>query len=226
MKNQVSITFMMAGILFTTCLLVSNIIASKIILIGSWAVPAGVLIFPLSYILNDVITEIWGFRKARLIIWTGFAMNLLAVIFYTLSVSWPPAPFWQNQDAFAIVLQSTPRIAAASLVAYLTGSFINAYVMSKFKLMTRGKSFSLRAIVSTLLGETADAAIFITVAFAGIIPLEQLGLMILMQATVKTLFELILLPLTIFVVGTIKKAEHTDTFDQDVSYNPFKIGQL
>ncbi len=226
MKNQVSITLMLAGILFSSCLLISNIISSKIIMIGLWAVPAGVLIFPLSYIINDVITEVWGFRKARLVIWTGFAMNLLAVLFYSLSAVWPAAPFWQNQEAFATVLGSTPRIAAASLAAYLAGSFINAVVMSKFKLLTRGKSFSLRAILSTLLGESADSAIFITVAFAGFIPARQLLIMVGMQAAVKTIFEIVLLPATILIVRYIKKVEQTDTFDVDVSYNPFKIGQI
>ncbi|HOI48637.1 MAG TPA: queuosine precursor transporter [Prolixibacteraceae bacterium] len=226
MKNQVSITLMLAGILFSSCLLISNIISSKIIMIGLWAVPAGVLIFPLSYIINDVITEVWGFRKARLVIWTGFAMNLLAVLFYSLSAVWPAAPFWQNQEAFATVLGSTPRIAAASLAAYLAGSFINAVVMSKFKLLTRGKSFSLRAILSTLLGESADSAIFITVAFAGFIPARQLLIMVAMQAAVKTIFEIVLLPATILIVRYIKKVEQTDTFDVDVSYNPFKIGQI
>lgn len=217
---------MLAGILFSSCLLISNIISSKIIMIGLWAVPAGVLIFPLSYIINDVITEVWGFRKARLVIWTGFAMNLLAVLFYSLSAVWPAAPFWQNQEAFATVLGSTPRIAAASLAAYLAGSFINAVVMSKFKLLTRGKSFSLRAILSTLLGESADSAIFITVAFAGFIPARQLLIMVGMQAAVKTIFEIVLLPATILIVRYIKKVEQTDTFDVDVSYNPFKIGQI
>ena len=226
MKQKVSIAFFLAGVVFTSCLLISNLISSKIIAIGHWYVPAGVMIFPISYIINDVVAEVWGYRKARLIIWTGFLMNLLAVLFYTLSVQWPAAPFWQNQDSFANILSSTPRIAAASLVAYLVGSFINAYVMSRVKIMTKGRNFSFRAILSTLFGEGADSTIFITIAFAGIIPWNQLPMMIVTQAIIKTLFEIVLLPLTIYVVKLIKRVDNIDTFDLGISYNPFKIKDL
>jgi uncharacterized integral membrane protein (TIGR00697 family) len=189
-------------------------------------VPAGVMIFPISYIINDVVAEVWGYRKARLIIWTGFLMNLIAVLFYFLSVNWPAAPFWQNQEAFANVLSSTPRIAMASLLAYLVGSFINAYIMSRVKILTKGNGFSFRAILSTLFGEGADSAIFITVAFAGIIPYHQLPWMIVTQAIIKTLFEVVLLPLTIYVVKLIKRTDNIDTFDVGISYNPFKIKDI
>lgn len=226
MKQKLSITFFLAGVLFTSCLLISNLISSKIIALGSWYVPAGVMIFPLSYIINDVVAEVWGYKKVRFIIWTGFLMNLLAVLFYAISVKWPAAPFWQNQEAFASVLSSTPRIAAASLLAYLVGSFLNAYVMSTLKIRSRGRNFSLRAILSTLLGEGADSAVFITVAFAGIIPLSQLPVMVLTQAIIKTLFEIVLLPVTIYVVQLIKKVDNTDTFDVGISYNPFKVKDL
>jgi len=226
MKQKVSVAFFLAGVLFTSCLLISNLISSKIIALGHWYVPAGVMIFPISYILNDVVAEVWGFRKARLIIWTGFIINLVAVVFYSLSVSWPAAPFWQNQDAFATVLSSTPRIAAASLLAYLVGSFLNAYVMSALKIRSKGRNFSFRAVLSTILGEGADSAIFITVAFAGLIPWSQLPMMILTQAIVKILFEIVLLPLTVHVVKLIKKIDNIDTFDVGVSYNPFKIKEI
>lgn len=226
MKQKVSVAFFLAGVLFTSCLLISNLISSKIIALGHWYVPAGVMIFPISYILNDVVAEVWGFRKARLIIWTGFIINLVAVLFYSLSVSWPAAPFWQNQEAFAIVLSSTPRIAAASLLAYLVGSFINAWLMSALKIRSKGRNFSYRAILSTIFGEGADSAIFITVAFAGIIPWSQLPTMILTQAIVKTLFEIVLLPLTVHVVKLIKKIDNIDTFDVGISYNPFKIKEI
>jgi uncharacterized integral membrane protein (TIGR00697 family) len=226
MKQKVSVAFFLAGVLFTSCLLISNLISSKIIAIWQWYVPAGVMIFPISYILNDVVAEVWGFRKARLIIWTGFLMNLIAVLFYWFSVKWPAAPFWQNQEAFAAVLDSTPRIAFASLLAYLVGSFINAYIMSRVKIRTKGKHFSFRAILSTFFGEGADSAIFITVAFAGIIPLNQLPMMIVTQAVIKTLFEVALLPLTIHTVKLIKRVDNIDTFDVGISYNPFKIKDI
>jgi uncharacterized integral membrane protein (TIGR00697 family) len=226
MKQKVSVAFFLAGVLFTSCLLISNLISSKIIAVWQWYVPAGVMIFPISYILNDVVAEVWGFRKARLIIWTGFLMNLIAVLFYWFSVKWPAAPFWQNQEAFAAVLDSTPRIAFASLLAYLVGSFINAYIMSRVKIKTKGSHFSFRAILSTFFGEGADSAIFITVAFAGIIPLNQLPMMIITQAVIKTLFEVALLPLTIQTVKLIKRVDNIDTFDVGISYNPFKIKDI
>ncbi len=195
-------------------------------MIGPWAAPAGVLVFPLAYIINDVITEVWGYGKARLIIWTGFAVNILAVFFFTIAIVSAPAPFWAGQDAFATVLGNTPRIVAASLLAYLVGSFLNAWVMSKFKVLTQGKRFSIRAILSTLAGEGADSAIFITVAFAGIFPVPALLTIILTQALIKTVFEIIILPLTIFIVKKVKNIESTDTFDYSVSYNPFKLKSI
>jgi uncharacterized integral membrane protein (TIGR00697 family) len=226
MKNTVSLLFMFAGILFATCLLISNLLAVKILMIGPWAVPAGVLIFPIAYILNDVITEVWGFAKARLIIWTGFAVNLLAVLFFTLGVAVPGAPFWENQQAFATILGNTPRIVAASLSAYLVGSYLNAFIMSRMKVITRGKGFSARAILSTLIGETADSSIFITIAFAGIFPIGVILTMVFTQAMVKTAYEILILPVTLWVVGWVKRAEGVDTYDEAVSYNLFRVKEI
>ncbi len=226
MNKSVSVLFMFAGILFAICLLIANILATKIILIGPWAAPAGVLIFPIAYIINDVIVEVWGYRKARLIIWSGFAVNILAVLFFSLSIVVPAAPFWQNQNAFSTILGSTPRIILASLMAYLVGSFLNAFVMSKVKIMMKGKDFSVRAILSTLVGETADSLIFITIAFAGNLPLNILIGMILTQACLKTVYEILVLPFTIIVVKWVKKVEGVDSFDESISYNPFLINQI
>jgi uncharacterized integral membrane protein (TIGR00697 family) len=226
MKNKVSVLFMLTGILFATCLLISNILASKIMMIGSWSAPAGVLIFPIAYIINDVMVEVWGFQKARLIIWAGFGVNVLAVLFFSLGIVVTAAPFWENQDAFASVLGSTPRIVGASMLAYLLGSFLNAWVMSKFKVLTKGKGFSIRAIFSTLVGEGADSIIFISIAFAGIFPIKVLLIMIGTQAIIKTVYEIAVLPLTIWVVNKVKKLEGIDTFDHKVSYNPFRFKQI
>ena len=226
MKRSVSVLFMLAGILFAICLLISNILATKIILIGSWAAPAGVLIFPIAYIINDVIVEVWGYRKARLIIWSGFAVNILAVLFFSLAMVIPAAPFWHNQEAFNTILGNTPRIVAASLMAYLTGSFLNAIIMSKVKVLMKGKNFSVRAILSTLVGETADSMIFILVAFAGILPLNALVVMIFTQALIKTVYEILVLPFTIVVVNWVKRVEGSDIYDNEVSYNPFLINQV
>lgn len=226
MKNKVSVLFLLAGVLFAACLLISNILASKIILIGPWSAPAGVLIFPLAYIINDVIAEVWGYAKARLIIWAGFGVNVLAAFFFMLAINMPSAPFYEDQAAFQSILGSSIRIVFASLMAYVVGSFLNAYVMSKFKLMTQGKNFSLRAIVSTLAGEGADSLIFITIAFAGIFPIPVIMGMILTQALLKTAYEILVLPLTFQVVQKVKSIEGVDTFDENISYNPFRLKEI
>ncbi len=226
MKNRVSVLFLLTGVLFAACLLISNILASKIIMVGPWSAPAGVLIFPIAYIINDVIVEVWGYTKARLIIWAGFGVNLLAALFFMLAISMPAAPFYEGQESFQMVLGSSVRIVAASLMAYMVGSFLNAYVMSKFKILTRGKGFSLRAIVSTLVGEGADSLIFISVAFTGIFPLEVILGMIMTQTMLKTVYEILILPFTVLIVKKVKEVEGIDTFDESISYNPFRLKEL
>lgn len=226
MKGKVSVFFLAAGILFAACMLIANILASKIIMIGPWSAPAGVVVFPLAYIINDVIVEVWGYARARLIIWAGFGVNVLAAFFYMLAIALPPAPFYEGQEAFRMILGSSVRIVFASLLAYLAGSFLNAFVMSRFKLMTNGKGFSLRAILSTIVGEGADSLIFITIAFAGIFPLKVVLMMIVTQALLKITYEIIVLPVTILVVKKVKAVEGVDIFDDSVSYNPFLIKQI
>jgi uncharacterized integral membrane protein (TIGR00697 family) len=223
MKKQVSLLFMLTGILFTTCLLLSNILAVKIIVIGKWAAPAGVILFPISYILNDIIAEVWGYSKARVIIWAGFGMNLLAVFFFTIAIALPPAPFWDKQESFVSIIGTTPRIVLASLAAYLAGSFLNAYVLSRMKIKSKGKYFGVRAIVSTLAGEGLDSLLFITIAFSGIFPIDTIIAMIITQALLKTTYEIIILPVTSFAVVKIKKIEGTNIFDTNISYNPFLL---
>jgi uncharacterized integral membrane protein (TIGR00697 family) len=226
MKNSFSALYVFFGILFTSCLLISNIISVKLIQFGSWTITAGIIIFPVAYIVNDVISEIWGFKKARFIIWCGFLMNLLAILIYTAAVAMPASEFWQGQSGFTQILQSTPRLAISSLIAYLTGSFLNSMIMSKMKVKSQGKHFSVRAIASTLAGESADSVIFITIAFAGLVPFPVLLQMIAIQIVVKTLYEILVLPVTIRVVKTIRKYEGDEAFDEGISYNPFKLVQV
>lgn len=226
MRNTVSPLFMLFGILFTACLLISNILAIKIITIGPLVVPAGVIIFPISYIVNDVIVEIWGYKKARFVIWMGFGMMVLSNIMYQLAIEIPSAPFWTNQDAFSSILKNSPRIGLASVLAYLSGSFANAFIMSRMKVMSNGKNFSLRAILSTVVGEGLDSTVFILVAFVGVIPANQILLMIVAQTFIKTAYEIIILPVTILVVNKIKKVEKENVFDQDISYNPFRLKEV
>ncbi len=226
MKNSVTVTFMLTGILFTACLIIANIIAVKIVEVGSLALPASILIFPVTYILNDVIAEVWGFKKARLIIWSGLAMNALMALFFWLSIVLPAASFWTDQESYARILGSTPRLVLASFAAYLTGSFLNAFVMSRMKVLHKGKYFGIRAVLSTIAGETADSFIFITVAFIGIFQTSDLLLMIGTQVLLKTIYEIIALPITSNVVRWFKKIEGVDVFDTSVSYNPFKVKDL
>ncbi len=223
MQKNVSLPFMLMGILFNVCLVASNLLETKVIQIGPVTATAGLIVFPISYIINDCIAEVWGFKKARLIIWSGFVMNFLAIGFARLAILLPAAPFWEGEESFNFVFGLAPRIAVASLLAFLVGSFLNAYIMSKMKIASQGKHFSQRAILSTLAGESADSLIFFPIAFGGLIPIYNLLLMIGTQALLKSLYELIILPVTIYVVNYIKKAEQTDVYDQNISYHILKI---
>ena len=226
MKKQVSVAFMAAGLLFTVCLIVANIIEQKLIRIGPIEATAGLLIFPVSYIVNDLIAEVWGYRKARLIIWYGFAMNFLAVVIFRLSIWVPGSENFTHGDAFDLVLGNTLRITLASFAAFLVGSFLNAYVMSKMKILQRGRGFSIRAVVSTLIGEGADSIVFFTLAFYAIIPTKDMLVLVATQTAMKTAYEIIILPLTNVIVKRVKKIEGVDVYDNDISYNPLKIKDL
>lgn len=223
MQKTVTVPFMLLGVLFNVCLIASNLLETKVIQVGGITATAGLIVFPVSYIINDCIAEVWGFRKARLIIWCGFAMNFLVVTFAQLAVLLPAAPFWPGEESFNFVFGLTPRIVVASLLAFLTGSFLNAYIMSRMKVISRGKRFSVRAIVSTLFGESADSLLFFPIAFGGLIPVEELCGMIVTQAVLKSLYEVAVLPVTVRVVRYIKKTEGTDVYDEHISYNILKL---
>ena len=226
MKNKVSVPFMLLGILFCVCLVASNLLETKVVQLWGITATAGLVVFPISYIINDCIAEVWGFKKARLIIWSGFAMNFLVIGFAQLAVMLPAAPFWEGEEGFNFVFGMAPRIAVASLTAFLVGSFLNAYVMSKMKVASNGKHFSLRAIVSTLVGESADSLIFFPIAFGGLIPVNELLIMVATQAVLKSLYEVVILPVTIYVVKYIKKVDGSDVYDEHISYNVLKIKDI
>ena len=226
MKRMVSVPFMIMGILFVVCLIVSNLLETKIIMLGPVTATAGLLLFPISYIINDCITEVWGYKKARLVIWSAFAMNFMVVGVAQLSIILPAAPFWEGGEHFNFVFGMTPRIVTASLCAFLAGSFLNAYIMSRMKVSSGGRNFSLRAIVSTLVGESADSLIFFPIAFGGLIPGDKLLVMVGTQAILKSVYEIIVLPVTIRVVRYVKKIDGSDAYDTNVSFNPFKIGEI
>ncbi|MBO8464642.1 MAG: queuosine precursor transporter [Bacteroidetes bacterium] len=227
MKTKtVSLPYMLLGIVFCVCLVAANLLETKVIKLGPLAITAGMIVFPLSYIINDCIAEVWGFKKARLIIWMGFLMNFMVVGLGQIAVMIPAAPFWEGEDSFNFVFGMAPRIAAASLVAFLAGSFLNAYVMSRMKVRSKGKHFSFRAVVSTLAGESADSLIFFPIAFAGLMPAGELLKMMAVQAILKTLYEIIVLPVTVRVVKYVKRVDGSDVYDDSISYNIFKINEL
>ena len=226
MKEKVSVPFMLLGILFNVCLIAANLLETKVIQVGSLTVTAGLLVFPISYIINDCIAEVWGFKKARLIMWSGFAMNFFVVALGLIAVAIPAAPFWEGEEHFNFVFGMAPRIVAASLMAFLVGSFLNAYVMSKMKVASQGRNFSARAIWSTVVGETADSLIFFPVAFGGVIAWKELLIMMGIQIVLKSMYEVIILPVTIRVVKAIKKIDGSDVYDTNISYNVLKVKDI
>ncbi|WP_177602958.1 queuosine precursor transporter [uncultured Phocaeicola sp.] len=225
-ENLVSVPFMVLGIVFCVCLVAANLLETKVVQLGPVAVTAGLIVFPVSYIINDCIAEVWGFRKARLIIWMGFLMNFFVVALGQIAIAIPAAPFWEGEEAFDFVFGMAPRIAAASLTAFLVGSFINAYVMSRMKVASQGRHFSARAILSTVAGESADSLIFFPLAFGGLMPVNELVKMMVVQVVLKTAYEVVILPVTIRVVNYIKRVDDSDVYDEHISYNVLKIKEI
>ena len=227
MKQKVSVPFMLMGIVFNVCLITANLLATKLVHIyGDFSITAGMLVFPISYIINDCIVEVWGFKKARLIIWTGFAMNFFVVALGLIAVALPTPPQWEGGEHFNFIFGMAPRVALASLSGFLVGSFINAFVMSKMKIASQGKNFASRAIWSTVFGEAGDSLMFFTIAFLGIIPLKNMLYMMMLQVVLKTVYEIIVLPITIRVVKQVKEIEGEDAYDNDISYNILSIKDL
>lgn len=206
---------------FVTALITANIIAVKPVQVGPFLVPAAIIIFPVSYIFGDVLTEVYGYRRARLVIWLGFACNLLAVIAIWIGGLLPAASFWPNQTAYEAILGFTPRILAASFIAYLVGEFLNSFVLARMKIATQGKWLWTRTISSTLIGQLADSAVFLTLA--GIFPLAALPTAIATQWLAKSIYEALATPLTYAVVAFLKRAEREDYYDYDTNFNPFRL---
>lgn len=216
--------------LFVTTLIISNIIAVKIIAAGPLFVPAAVILFPVAYIFGDVLTEVYGYRRARQVIWTGFFCNLVAVIAIWVAGRLSAAPFWSAgsfsspetaQSAYDAILGFTPRLLLASFSAYLVGEFLNSFVLAKLKVRTAGRWLWLRTISSTLVGEGVDSLVFMSIAFYGILPRSALWAAILSQWLVKVAFEVIATPITYVVVNALKRSEGVDYFDRETNFNPF-----
>jgi uncharacterized integral membrane protein (TIGR00697 family) len=215
--------FITCTALFVTCLVTANTIATKLIAVGGVVLTAGIVIFPLSYVLGDVLTEVWGYTAARRVIWLGFACNALMVAAIWVGAELPAAPFWKGQGAYEEILGQTPRILLASFVAYLAGEFANAFVLAKLKILTRGRWLWTRTIGSTLVGQGFDTVIFVTLAFAGTVPTGALGAIIVAQWAVKVAYEAAATPLTYAAVGYLKASEHVDVYDYGTDFNPIRL---
>ena len=210
--------------LFVTALITANIVAVKLIDVAGMVLPAAIIVFPVSYIIGDVLTEVYGFRQARRVIWLGFACNLLAVVVIWLAGVLPAAGFWDGQPAFERILGQAPRILVASFAAYLIGEFANSAVLARMKVATEGRFLWARTIGSTVVGQGLDSAVFMTVAFAGIIPAEGLATAVVTQWLVKTAYEAAATPLTYLVVGFLKRRDGVDVYDRETSFNPLSLG--
>jgi len=218
---NVSHRFVIITAIFITCLITANIIAVKVISIGFLILPAAIIIFPLSYIFGDIITEVYGYRLVRRVIWLGFLCNLIFVIFAWLGQVLPPAPFWEGQEAYESILGYTPRLLAASFCGYVVGEFANSFILAKMKILTRGRWLWTRTVGSTIVGQGLDTSIFITLAFIGT-PSFML-VMILYHWLAKVAIEAIFTPFTYSAVNFLKKKEATDTYDYETNFNPFLI---
>jgi hypothetical protein len=218
----VSHRFVVVAALFVTCLITANIIIAKQISIGGIILPAAIVIFPISYIIGDILTEVYGYQQARRVIWLGFLCNLIAVLAIWIGKILPPAPVFEAQAAYERILGSTPRFLLASFVAYLAGEFTNSFVLAKMKILTKGRWLWTRTIGSTLVGQGVDTLIVLTIAFAGVLQFPVLGIMILSHWLVKSAYEVIATPLTYVVVGYLKRKEGIDVYDYEVDFNPLR----
>ena len=222
-RDYYSKWFVLVTAIFITCLITANIIAVKLIDLSGFILPAAIIIFPLSYIVGDILTEVYGYRQARQVIWLGFLCNLIAVIAIWLGGLLPAAAFWPGQAAYETILGYTPRLLAASFIAYLVGEFSNAFILAKMKIATQGRWLWTRTIGSTLVGQGLDSVVFITLAFLGTIPLAGLVWAIITQWLAKSLYEAAVTPLTYVVVDFLKRQEGLDVYDDETRFNPLLV---
>lgn len=215
--------FLYIAILFVAMLMISNTVAVKLIQIGPFIFSGGIFIFPISYIFGDILTEVYGYKASRKIIWSGFAALVLMSFCYFLVQLLPSPVFWQNQHAYEVILGAVPRIVLGSIVAYFAGEFSNSYVLSKMKVWMNGKHLWMRTIGSTVIGEGVDTILFATIAFAGTIPFAGLAMLILSGYVAKVAYEVVLTPVTYLIVNKLKRAEGIDVYDRGITYNPFVL---
>ena len=228
-EAKLSVTFLLLTVTFCVCLIVSNLMEIKTVELGPLVITAGVIVFPVSYIINDCIVEIYGFARARFVIWLGFLMNLFVTVLLQIGLWLPGDAAWTGQSAMQLVFGAVPRILAASFIAFICGSMVNAYVMSRMKMRAgnNGRGFSLRAIVSTILGEGTDSAIFFPIAFGGVLPWSTVVTLILTQTLLKTCYEILILPVTLRIVKRLRSIEGSVAVDDnEKSYKWWKINEI
>lgn len=209
--------------LFVTVLLISNVASTKIVAFGPLTFDGGTILFPLSYIFGDILTEVYGYARSRKVIWLGFVAALLMSITFIIVGALPAATDWQNQDAYNKILGLTPRIVIASLIAYFAGEFSNSFTLAKLKIITQGRQLWLRTIGSTLIGQVVDTALFILIAFTGVVPNSLLWTLILSNYLFKCGVEILFTPITYWLTGWLKQQEHEDYYDRDTDFNPFRL---
>ena len=222
-EEKISPLFLVIACLFVTYLLISNIIAGKLVQFRGIVLLAAVILFPLTYVFGDILTEVYGFRRAWLVIWIGFIFNLLMAAVCVVTIALPHPAFWNDQSAYRTVLEFTPRLAAASLVAYWAGEFSNSIVLPKMKILTSGRWLWFWTIGSTVIGEGLDTLLFITITFAGMLPAVVLFEMMLAQYFWKVGYEIAVTPLTYLLMGWLKRREDLDAYDQGINFNPFRL---
>ena len=208
---------------FVAVLLISNVASTKILVLGPFTFDGGTILFPISYIFGDILTEVYGYARSRRVIWVGFAANLLMALVFALVGALPPAEGWEHQQAYEAILGITPRIVAASLVAYFAGSFSNSWVMAKRKVLTSGRWLWTRTIASTLVGQGIDTALFVVLAFYGILPTALLTSIVISNYVFKCALEATVTPITYQVVNGLKRAENEDYYDIETDMTPFSV---
>jgi len=223
LEQKNSNIFLYIVICFVTILLISNTVAVKIVQIGQLSLTGATFLFPISYVFGDILTEVYGYKASRKVIWVGFLALIFMSLIYWLVQLLPAAPFWNNQQAYESILGAVPRIVLASIIGYFAGAFSNSYVLSKMKIWTSGKYLWTRTVGSTIVGEAIDSFLFIIIAFTGIIPLSGLIAMILSIYIIKVSFEILITPITYLIVRKLKHFEGIDVYDRGVNYNPFKF---
>jgi hypothetical protein len=220
---KVSRWFVVITAFFITSLLTANIIAVKLVSVFGFILPAGVVIFPISYIFGDILTEVYGYRMTRFVIWLGFFCNLLTVIAIGIAQALPAAAFWDGQAAYEAILGYTPRLLLASFIAYLIGEFANSFVLARMKIRTQGRHLWMRTIGSTIVGQGLDSVVFVFLAFAGTIPTAGLANAILTQWVFKSAYEALVTPLTYAITNHLKRIEGIDTYDYETNFNPIAL---